>query len=240
MTGMKRIFALFLLFPLALSALFFPSARGVKAVKAETSYAYIPNANVAFYSDSEEAARLLLFYLPESYFVCILGETDGYYRVSYLEDAGDAKKLTGFVKKSSVIPVTFTPETPYLYKKIEVTYYASGNADLSGDILSRITVTCIYYGDYTENGKTYCYVLRGDRFGYVERPMGFTFPKNAEYAEKTVTEQPSPDAPEEEAKGMSPAQIVFLVLLCLLIPTLAALILRPSRKKNFPDDDSLN
>ncbi|MGN1053218.1 MAG: hypothetical protein ACI4SH_07515 [Candidatus Scatosoma sp.] len=236
MTGMKRIFALFLLFPLALCCLFMPEKR---TVKAETSYAYIPDANVAFYSDSEEAARLLLFYLPKSYFVCILGETEGYYRVSYLEDKGEAKKLTGFVEKSCVIPVTFTPETPYLDKKIEVTYYASGNADLSGDILSRITVTCVYYGDYSENGKSYCYVLRGDRFGYIERPMGFTYPENPEYSQKTVPEEPTTQQPEESS-GLSPAQIIFLVLLCLLIPTLAALILRPARKKNFPDEDSLS
>ena len=237
MTGMKRIFALFLLLSVALCSLFVPTSRKVRA---ETTYAYIPNANVAFYSDAEKAARLLLFYLPESYFVCILGETEGYYRVSYLEDTKEAKKLTGFVEASCVIPVTFTPEEPYLDKKIEVTYYSSGYADLSGDILSRITVTCTYYGDYSENGKNYCYVLRGDTFGYVERPLGFTYTRNAEYSKKTATEQPSPAAVEEEAAGLSPAQIVFLVLLCLLIPTLAALILRPSRKKNFPDDDSLN
>ena len=234
MTGMKRIFALFLLFSLALCT-HFPSEK--RTVKAETSYAYIPDANVAFYSDSEEASRLLLFYLPKSYFVCILGETEGYYRVSYLEDKGEEKQLTGFVEKSRVTPVAFTPETPYLHKKIEVTYYASGNADLSGDILSRITVTCVYYGDYSENGKTYCYVLRGDRFGYVDRPMGFTYPENPEYSQKTASEEPPSPSPED-ASGLSPAQIVFLVLLCLLIPTLAALILRPSRKKNFPDDDS--
>lgn len=237
MTGMKRISALFLLLPVALCSLFFIRPR---TVKAETTYAYIPNANVAFYSDAEEAARLLLFYLPESYFVCVLSETDGFYRVSYLEDTGSAKRLTGYVEASCVIPVTFTPEKPYLDKTIEVTYYTSGYADLSGNLLSRITLTCAYYGDYSENGKNYCYVLRGDTFGYVERPIGFTYTKNTEYSEKTVSEQLAPAATEEETAGLSPAQIVFLVLLCLLIPTLAALILHPSRKKNFPDDDSLN
>ena len=199
-------------------------------------------SNVAFYSDAEEATRLLLFYLPETYFVCVIGETNNYYRVSYLEDSVGTRKLTGFVDKSAVIPGDFVPETPYLDKKIEITYYSPGYSGKSGDILSRITITCTYYGDYSENGKTYCYVLRGDSLGYVERPMGFTYVKNTEYADKT--QQPVPDEPaenpQESGKGLSPAQIVFLVLLCLLIPTLAALVLRPPKKKNYPGDDSFS
>lgn len=239
MSGMKRIFALLLL----LSILFIPFGTERKKATAEsTYYAYIPGANVAFYSDAEEATRLLLFYLPETYFVCVIGETNNYYRVSYLEDSVGTRKLTGFVDKSAVIPVDFVPETPYLDKKIEITYYSPGYSGKSGDILSRITITCTYYGDYSENGKTYCYVLRGDSLGYVERPMGFTYVKNTEYADKT--QQPVPDEPaenpQESGKGLSPAQIVFLVLLCLLIPTLAALVLRPPKKKNYPGDDSFS
>ena len=84
MSGMKRIFALLLL----LSFLFIPFGTERKKATAEsTYYAYIPGANVAFYSDAEEATRLLLFYLPETYFVCVIGETNNYYRVSYLEDS---------------------------------------------------------------------------------------------------------------------------------------------------------
>ena len=239
MSGMKRIFALLLLPVLLL----FPfGLRRQKAAAEASTYAYIPNTGVAFYSDAEEATRLLLFYLPETYFVCILGETNNYYRVSYLEDVGSARKITGFVEKSSVIPVDFLPDTPYLDKKIEVTYYTSGSSDKSGDILSHITVTCTYYGEYSENGKTYCYVLRGDSFGYVERPMGFTYSRNTEYAEKTKQPEPSDasEEPQTEKKGLTPAQIVFLVLLCLLIPTLAALVLRPPKKKNYPGDDSFS
>lgn len=237
MSGMKRIFALLL----CIFALLVPNRQTAKQVKAEAStFAYIPSSAVAFYSDAEEATRLLLFYLPETYFVNVLGETDGYYHVSYLEDAGSARRLTGFVKKSSVIPVDFIPETPYLDKKIEITYYTPGGTDKSGDVLSHITLTCIYYGEYSEGGKTYCYVLRGDSFGYVERPMGFTYTRNTEYAEKTKPDEPSEgnEEAQEEKKGLSPAQIVFLVLLCLLIPTLAAFVLRPPKKKNYPDDDA--
>lgn len=95
-----------------------PLRHGTEKATAEsTYYAYIPGANVAFYSDAEEATRLLLFYLPETYFVCVIGETNNYYRVSYLEDSVGTRKLTGFVDKSAVIPVDFVPETPYLDKK---------------------------------------------------------------------------------------------------------------------------
>ena len=45
---------------------------------------------------------------------------------------------------------------------------------------------------------------------------------------------------EEKKNGLTPAQIVFLVLLCLLIPTLAALILRSPKKPYPPDEDSMS
>ena len=219
-------------------SLFFENAMRINAEET-TAYAYIPDTNVAFYSDAEEASRLLLFYLPETYFVRILGETEGYYRVSYLDDTDGAKRLTGYVSASSVIKTDFTPSTPWLNKKIEITYYAPGYSDKTGDILSRYTVTCTYYGNYSENGKEYCYVLRGDNFGYVDRPMGFTYPRNPEYAERTAPAE-DPVSEEEKKNGLTPAQIVFLVLLCLLIPTLAALILRSPKKPYPPDEDSMS
>lgn len=232
---MKRTLTLFFCAIVLLSCPF--SIKKTKTARAEETfnYAYIPDTSVAFYSDAEETSRLLLFYLPETYFVRILGETDGYYRVSYLDETDGAKPVTGYVSAASVIKADFTPSTPYLRKKIEVTYYAPGYYGESGDILSRYTVSCAYYGNFSENGKEYCYVLRGDSFGYVDRPMGFTYPRNTEFEDHAApTEAPSE---ENSAEGLSPAQIVFLVLLCLLIPTLAALILRSPKKRSYPDDD---
>ena len=185
---MKRRIASILfafLFLFSFPSLFFENAMRINAEET-TAYAYIPDTNVAFYSDAEEASRLLLFYLPETYFVRILGETEGYYRVSYLDDTDGAKRLTGYVSASSVVKTDFTPSTPWLNKKIEITYYAPGYSDKTGDILSRYTVTCTYYGNYSENGKEYCYVLRGDNFGYVDRPMGFIFPTTPDGAERTA------------------------------------------------------
>lgn len=224
------------MFVLLLSFLSYPIKGASRARAEEPSYAYIPNTSVAFYSDAEEASRLLLFYLPETYFVRILGEIDGFYRVTYLDDVDGAKPLTGYVSSSLVVKVDFIPETPYLRKKIEVTYYAPGYYDGSDDLLSRYTVSCPYYGSYSEKGKDYCYVLRGDRFGYVDRPMGFTYPRNDEY-EKHASFSKEPEETVADASGLSPAQIVFLVLLCLLIPTLAALVLRSPKKSVYSDDD---
>lgn len=235
MTNMKSIVAILLF----LSVVFAPTPLVNKRAHADSAslYAYVPTSNTAFYSDEADSSRLILFYLPETYFVRIISETSDYYRVSYLEDTSSSKRVTGFVSRSSVIPVDFIPDVPYLDKKIEVTYYTPSHGEIASGVLSQITISCTYYGDYTENGKTYSYVLRGDNFGYVERPMGFTYVKNTEYERKThIEEQPTQTA-TTESKGLTPLQTVFLVLLCLLIPTLAALILRTPKKPDYFDED---
>lgn len=224
---------------LFLSVVFAPTPLCNKRAHADSAslYAYVPSSNTAFYSDESDSSRLILFYLPETYFVRILSETSDYYRVSYLEDTSSSKRVTGFVSRSSVVPVDFIPDVPYLDKKIEVTYYTQNYGDLSNGILSQITLSCTYYGDYTENGRTYCYVLRGDNFGYVERPMGFTYVKNTEYERKTQPDEEETQTTATENKGLTPLQTVFLVLLCLLIPTLAALVLRTPKKPDYFDEE---
>lgn len=214
--------------------IFYPfSFVAEKRATAETvgSYAYVPNSSVRFYSEEAEG-RLALFSLPESYYVRILTEEGAYYRVEYMTSTPN-RGITGYCLKSDLIPVPYAPVSPYPNATFFLTYRLS-DENATGS-LSRITVECVCYGLY-EDGK-YCYVYRDGAFGYVPTPLGFVFPKNTEYADYLASQEPTPvsDPPEPE-KSTSPSQIVLIVLLCILIPTLTALILRPSKQNDDPSN----
>lgn len=212
---------------------------GYRTAKADAfaPYAYIPTESVYFYSDeSSPQNRQGLFRLPYSYYVRVLSEDADFYRIEYLTDGTYTRKITGYCKKSEVILVDYIPEMPYLYLNIDVTYTLSGGG--KDNSFSTITVTCAYYGDYTDGTKLYAYVLREDVFGYVSKPETLRYEKNTEYEEKTKPEQLIEEQKTKEESSLSVGQITLLVLLCLLIPCVAALIIRPSAKQPPYDDGS--
>lgn len=196
------------------------------------AYAYIPTAHVYLYSDSADPTlRHGLFRLPHTYYVRILSEESDYYRVEYLSDGEHTKRVTGYCKKNEIIPVDYTPTAPYLYKTITVTYRLDNDP---GGSLSSLTLTCAYYGDYTDGTKSYCYVLLGDSFGYVPRPADLTFDKNPEYEARLPDDEPT-ETPATDTPA-SPARIIVLLLVCLLVPLLAALIFRHGTRRPFEED----
>lgn len=201
------------------------------------SYAYVPTEHVYLYSDvADESARRGLFRLPCSYYVRLLSSGGEYYRVEYLSDGKSTRQVRGYCKKSEVIPVDYTPAVPYLYKTVEVVYELPDGSDKGGN-LSVLKVICAYYGDYSDGTQTYCYVLRDESFGYIPKPADFSFERNTEYDSRHQEELPPADGQGDETTGMSPAQIVLLVLLCLLVPAIAALILRPSKRPPYESEE---
>ncbi len=178
-----------------------------------------------------------LFLLPTTYYVKLLNYQTDYCRVEYLYDGDQVKKLIGYVETSLLTFVEYVPKRPYYYQLFELSYRIDDSAQGS-DFLGEITLTCAYYGDYKVGAKNYCYVLRGDSFGYVPKPTALTVRENTEYAEYLASQVPS--APEEGANekksNASPAQIAILVALCLLVPLLAALILKPPRRPPYETD----
>lgn len=200
-------------------------------------YAYVPTEHVYLYSDvADESARRGLFRLPCTYYVRLLSSVGEYYRVEYLSDGKSTKQVRGYCKKSEVIPVDYTPAVPYLYKTVEVVYELPDGGD-KGGTLSVLKVICAYYGDYSDGTETYCYVLRDEAFGYIPKPTDFSYERNTEYESRHQEEIPPADGQSDESTGMSPAQIVLLVLLCLLIPAIAALILRPSKRQPYESEE---
>ena len=212
------------------------SVRFAKAELSYAPYAYIPTNNVYFYSDDPDPyKRQGLFRLPYSYYVRVIAEETDYYRVEYLTDGSRTKKINGYCRKSEIVPVDYIPEMPYLYLTIDVTYTLSGGG--KDETFSSITVTCAYYGDYTDGTKQYAYVLREDVCGYVIKPHDLKYDKNTEYDDRHKTEPPTTEKQKEKNDSLNAGQITLLVLLCLLIPVIAALIVRQPPTKSPYDED---
>ncbi len=224
----------------ALPLLFVGAFRTVTPFKSKTAhaqptsgtYACILQADTFFYAATDEDKGLFL--LPKTYYVKLLDYGNEYSRVEYLTDEEGAKKLTGYVKTAALTFVDYQPKTPYFTYQFELHYRIEEGKLTDSSFLNEIKVSCTYYGDYVIGSTYYCYVLREDSFGYVPKPTALTVPENTEYADFLASQQSSPDesAPKEEPTS-SPAQVAILIALCLLVPVLAALILKPPRRPPY-------
>ncbi len=196
-------------------------------------YACILQTDTFFYASPDESKGLFL--LPKSYYVKLLDYGSEYSRVEYLTDDGIGKKVTGYVKTQRLTFVDYLPKRPYFTYQFELYYRIDEGLQNDSSFLNEIKVTCAYYGDYNVGSKTYCYVLRGDSFGYVPKPSSLTVPENPEYAEYLATLESAEEGEGEEKSTTtsSPAQVAILVALCLLVPVLAALILKPPRRPPY-------
>ena len=197
-------------------------------------FACILSDETYFYES--ETSRAGLFILPKTYFVKVLERGDLFSRVEYLTNDNGAKKLTGFCKTEQLTLVDYVPKTPYLYAEVSITYSIDGVK--GSPFLTEITLSCPFYGKYRVGSETYAYVLRGEEFGYVPLPDSFTYPENPEYYENLVQDEPStPTAKPQQTESSTPVQTAILVLLCVLVPVLAALVLRPSRRPPYEREE---
>ncbi len=178
--------------------------------------------------------------LPPTYYVKLVEYGTEYSRVEYLYDDLQTQKLVGYAKTERLTFVDYAPKQPYFYHVFEVSYRLDGGGTTS-EFLDEITLTCAYYGDYKIGSRTYCYVLREQTFGYVPKPIDLTVPENTEYAEYLGSLSAETAAKEEttseEKSSSTPAQIAILVSLCLLVPVLAALILKPPRRPPYETEE---
>ena len=201
------------------------------------TYACILQENTFFYSAPDE--RRGLFLLPTTYYVKLLDYGEEYSRVEYLYDDGNVKKLVGYTKTSALTFVEYVPKRPYFHYEFEVSYRIEDDGLEDSAFLNEITFTCAYYGDYKIGSETYCYVLRGGSFGYVPKPTNLRVIENTEYEEWLAAQTPLESDTESvpvQKESSSPAQIAILVALCLLVPVLAALILKPPRRPPYETD----
>ncbi len=232
---MKKILLSTILFlVLSLTPLFPLRLPQTRATAAGAGYACVLYEDTYFCAAPDEGEGL--FILPVTYYVKILNYGKDYCQVEYLYDGERVQRLVGYARTSLLTFVDYTPTLPYYYYTFQLRYLVDGETEGKSDpdFLDEITLTCAYYGDYKVGSKTYCYVLRGSSFGYVPKPAGLTVPENTEYADRLT--QPPDGETESSTKTetpSSPAQIAILVALCLLVPLLAALILKSPRKPPY-------
>ncbi len=234
----KFILSAFLPLLFFLSSFFSPHTfrAAAEEVLASDSYACVLTDEAFFYSSRDE--RRGVFLLPKTYYVKLLDVDEEFCKIEYLYDDTYVQKLIGYAKTSDLTPVPYVPKRPYLYRLVDVHYTIGGGSVPSSGFLDQITITCAYYGDYRIGSETYSYILREGSFGYIPKPEDLTYDPNTEYAEweaaNAEQEKTEEETPKEEA---SPAQIAILIALCLLVPVLAALILRPTKRSPYDQDE---
>ncbi|MBQ8443826.1 MAG: hypothetical protein IJX25_00520 [Clostridia bacterium] len=104
---------LFLIFILIFSS----SQASISIAYADDYYwAKVEGSGTLFYALPNEQSPLFL--IPQSYFVKLTGQEDGFYIAQY-------KDLTGYVKKEEVSPMDGTPTTPYFNENFR-TFIPSG------------------------------------------------------------------------------------------------------------------
>lgn len=198
------------------------------------SYACILEDNTYFYTQPNEECGIFL--LPKSYYVKVLDYQANYCKIEYLYDSSLSQKITGYAKTNQLTFVEYTPKRPYLYYIFDV-YYQIGDTQIEDSaFLTQLKISCAYYGDFYFGGKTYCYVLRGDTFGYVPKPATLSYEENTEYADYLAQ---IPTAPPEQTTSQSApiGQIALFVSLSLLVPILAAFLLKQSKRNVYYETD---
>ncbi len=199
-------------------------------------YACILSDDVFFYATPDE--RKGLFLLPKSYYVRLMEYGSDFCKVEYQRNESAAQRLVGYARTEELTFVDYVPVRPYLYYVFDVKYTIEDAQTGNSSLLTQITLSCVYYGDYRIGSENYCYVLRGEEFGYIPKPSGLSYDLNTEYTDYLASlTPPSSEIPEDPADTASPMQIAILIVICLLVPVLAAFILKPSKKPTFETED---
>ncbi len=212
------------------------TAKAENSTPQRGTYACILNDNAFFYATPDEKDGLFL--LPPTYYVRLLDYTHTLCRVEYQTEDVHTRRLIGYVKTEHLVFVPYVPRRPYLQYLFDVTYRVEDSKQTSDGFLTEITMSCAYYGDYEIGSEIYCYVLREGEFGYVPKPAELRYEENTEYADylEALKNNPSGGNGGTKTKDNTPAQIAILVVLCLLVPLLAALILKPKRDPYPPSE----
>lgn len=237
---MKKRFFLFAIFFAVLFLFLNIPVRANSAAAATRpqsgDYACILTDNAFFYSTADDKRGIFL--LPRTYYVRLLDYGEEYCRVEYLQDSDKAKRLVGYTKTQDLTFVDYTPLRPYLYYVFEIKYRIEDSEFTTSDFLTEIVLSCVYYGDYKIGSETYCYVLRNGEFGYVPKPSRLYYEENTEYADRLANQTPDSDSSDatknaEKKNKSSPAQIAILVTVCLLVPILAGLLIKPPKRPPY-------
>ena len=221
----------------------FPSHAALPTIAAAASAAPTTGSYACILTDAyfyaEPSEKHGLFLLPKTYYVKLLEYGADYSKIEYLSDSAHTQSLVGYAKTSALTFVDYVPARPFLYYLVDVKYRIEDAAPNDSASLTELTVTCAYYGDYPIGSELWCYILRDGEFGYIPKPADLSYEQNTEYADRQQGESSaSESAPDGNGKSSAnPIQIAILIAVCLLIPLLAALILKPPRRPPYETEE---
>ena len=206
----------------------------------ETRYARILSNNVGFYKDSERTN--LVFYLPYSYYVKVLEQTDTFSHVECYGVNSSTTCIDGYVNTDELFFDGNTPINPYLdlsvtVKKETAIYTDAFLSDKIQNVFSGRTLN--YYGFTTDTNGNYLYFVEyGDKLGYVRESDVETFSlSNHPYP---IPEPPKEETPDDSTtdnqntnkKGFTfNFQTIIIVCLCFATIVILLIIFKPTSKK---------
>lgn len=229
---MKKFILTVLTFLLGVYTVFSPSVSTLRTFAEGTDvYACIRTPEVYLYEKENSSSGL--FILPYTYYVKILAEGVDYCYVQYQTDSAPYKAVYGYCKTDELTFVDFVPQRPYLSYAVDATYVleGAGNAFVGDSVLSSVTLTYAYYGDYIVGSSVYRYVTLDGKRGYLPKTTEISYELNTEYEQHRPAPDDTNDTPAATTDPLPVAQIVLFALLALLAVGFVYYLLRPKREE---------
>lgn len=212
--------------------LFIPSPHVAFATSAN-AYARVINDTTPIFSDN--AGKNLLFYLPYTYYVKILGEENEYYHVEY-GGYSNNPTIDGYVLKTALYFDDQEVLSPYPNVTVvsleSCTLYTSAKMDTPVKHIFANRTIKPYGINYAPNGSVIYFITYNDTLGYVyeSHVAPFTI-KNHDnpltFLDKEVT--PQPETPQtdttikNENKNTDFLSLRIVIIVCLVFAGVIAL-----------------
>lgn len=223
----KFILSLAAFLYLLLSGLSFPAPALFPRAADQAAYACIRGDSTYLYRNRDQNGGL--FVLPRTYYVKVLEEGVDFCYVQYQRDGGGYKALYGYCKTPELTFVDYVPETPFLSYTLSVSYTLDGAASslVNDSVLSSITVSYAYYGDYTVGSSVYRYVVRDGECGYLPKTGEISYETNEEYDRRLPADSSGTPSEEPSGNDFPVSRVILFSILGILVVCFAYYLLRP-------------
>ena len=192
------------------------------------SWARIVKDDVYLYKSADVSKPL--FVLEKSYYVQIVQELDGMYKVAVIPSANgdtDFVNIYGYVRRNDVSLCANPPVEPY-YPAIKLNMTVNStvlkefdeNASAQGWIVYNPEQMC-YYGKHIIDGTTWYYVWCVNRVGYVEASAVSQPHVTLHPTPLPQTASTTPTTPDEEGDGKNDKLPTSEILLIVFVVVLA-------------------
>lgn len=208
----------------------------------------VTDDEVRLYANCENSKAVFL--LQKSYYLQVLGEENGMYFVSVMQNEKDFPQICGYVWKAEVEKCTETPVPPYYpTERIAV---SSDSAQLklspvpSAETILTITntQTVSFYGEISSYNQKWYYVYYGGKFGYVaasnvSKPVVALHP--TPLASEPVVAPPQTDdsstTVEQKSNGVTEILLIVFVIVLAVGICLALFLPGNVKKREIFDKD---